>query len=295
VDRGGPGIHERSPGRILARTPFEPIGGRLRARRPSSTDIDPLGVVRPRTREYLSAWSVYATENLHPAPPSNPRRRRDSLAVETLGPRPLSSISAATCRRIVESRPVRLSFVQPGVVLDVLTQAAPLGRRIVRPDPTSSESRPIAGVGIVALRACGHRSLRYGTTADTSSDSRSSSPTGRVAEVGSSPVPCPPERRAILKDLASASSACSNRRQGSTSPRPSPCRIETEPVLPLPWGDASSPIGSTCQAPWSARQAPWRLVTRSSSDCADPLFPAVVVLLPFGRLCDAADAGVVAA
>jgi FAD/FMN-containing dehydrogenase/Fe-S oxidoreductase len=145
-------------------------------------EIDPLGVVVPRTLEDLVATVRYANERgiaLHP------RGAGTGLAGESLGPGLVIDFSRYF-RRIVEIRTDSV-VVQPGVVLDDLNaQLAPLGRRI-GPDPGGSEACTVGGM--IGGDAAGARSLRYGTTGDHVERLSVVFAHGEQAEVGLEPWP----------------------------------------------------------------------------------------------------------
>ncbi len=152
-------IHDDLRGILDGELLFEPIERAPYAHDASLYEIDPLGVVVPRTSADLATLVRYAGEN---AIPLHARGAGTGLAGETLGPGLVIDFSRHF-RQIVSIGSDRV-VVQPGVVLDVLNaRLAPLGRK-VGPDPSHSESRTIGGM--VGLDAAGIRSLRYGTTAD---------------------------------------------------------------------------------------------------------------------------------
>jgi FAD/FMN-containing dehydrogenase/Fe-S oxidoreductase len=152
-------IHDDLRGLISGDLLFEAVDRAPYAQDGSLYEIDPLGVVIPRTGEELRATVRYAAEN---SIPLHARGAGAGLAGESLGHGLVIDFSRYL-RRIVEIRPTSV-VVQPGVVLDELNaQLAPLGRRI-GPDPGGSESCTIGGM--ISGDAAGARSLRYGTTAD---------------------------------------------------------------------------------------------------------------------------------
>ena len=152
-------IHDDLRGVLAGDLLFEPIERAPYAQDASLYEIDPLGVIAPRTEDDLVVAIRYAYEH---GIPIHARGAGTGLAGESLGPGLVIDFSRHF-RRIMEVRADSV-VVQPGVVLDVLNaQLAPLGRRI-GPDPSGSAACTVGGM--VAGDAAGIRSLRYGTTAD---------------------------------------------------------------------------------------------------------------------------------
>ena len=175
-------IHDDLRGILGGELLFEPIERAPYAHDASLYEIDPLGVVVPRTRDEVVALVKYAAEH---AIPLHARGAGTGLAGETLGPGLVIDFSRHF-RRIVEVGP-DFVVVQPGVVLDVLNaRLAPMGRR-VGPDPSHSEARTIGGM--VGLDSAGIRSLRYGTTADHVCRLSVVFANGETADVGFEPWP----------------------------------------------------------------------------------------------------------
>ncbi|CAN5853551.1 FAD-binding and (Fe-S)-binding domain-containing protein [soil metagenome] len=152
-------IHEDLRGLLDGELWLEPVERAAYAQDASLFEIDPLGVVAPRTLEDLNAVLRYAAGA---GIPLHPRGAGTSKAGEVLGPGLVIDFSRHF-RRIVEIRPDRV-VVQPGVVLDTLNaRLAPMGRRL-GPDPARPEAVTIGGM--IGGNAAGPRSLRLGTIAD---------------------------------------------------------------------------------------------------------------------------------
>lgn len=163
---------------------FEPLERAPYAHDASLYEIDPLGVVAPRTEADLLALIKYAGEN---AIPLHARGAGTGLAGESLGPGLVIDF-ARHLRRIIEIRSDSV-VLQPGVVLDTLNaQLAPIGRKL-GPDPAGSESCTIGGM--IASDASGARSLRYGSTADCVERLRVIFANGEVGDLCRSPWPPP--------------------------------------------------------------------------------------------------------
>lgn len=170
-------IHDDLRDLISGELLFEPIERAPYAHDASLYEIDPLGVVCPRTEDELVSLVRYASDN---ALPLHARGAGTGTAGESLGPGLVVDF-ARHLRRILRINSENV-VVQPGVVLDVLNaQLAPLGRKI-GPDPSGSEACTIGGM--IGLDAAGSRSLRYGTTADCVEQLRVVFANGERAELG---------------------------------------------------------------------------------------------------------------
>jgi FAD/FMN-containing dehydrogenase/Fe-S oxidoreductase len=175
-------IFEDLRGMLAGDLLFEPIDRAPYAQDASLYEIDPLGVIAPRTQDDLVIAVRYAYER---GIPIHARGAGTGLAGESLGPGLIVDFSRHF-RRIVDVRADSVT-VQPGVVLDVLnTHLAPLGRRI-GPDPSGSASCTVGGM--VAGDAAGMRSLKYGTTANHVERLRVVFANGEVGELGTHPWP----------------------------------------------------------------------------------------------------------
>lgn len=138
---------------------FEPLERAPYAVDASLYEIDPLGIVAPRNQEDLVAVIRYAAEH---GLPLHARGAGTGLAGESLGAGLVIDFSRYFRRIIAVGSDTVV--VQPGVVLDVLNaHLARFGRRL-GPDPSGSEAGTIGGM--IAGDAAGARSLRYGTMAD---------------------------------------------------------------------------------------------------------------------------------
>ena len=274
-------IHDDLRGILGGELLFEPIERAPFAHDASLYEIDPLGVVVPRTRDDLATLVRYASEH---SIPLHARGAGTGLAGETLGEGLVIDFSRHF-RRILAIEPDRV-VVQPGVVLDVLNaQLAPFGRKI-GPDPSHSESRTIGGM--VGLDAAGIRSLRYGTTADHVTRLSVVFANGETADVGFEPWPSPDEEPANFKELVVRKLGMIYRRQVELLARRRPRSKRNRAGYAL--GDASSPVGIDVARLLVGSEGTLALVTEIEIKTVPiPLFQAVVVL-PFGRIGDAASA-----
>jgi FAD/FMN-containing dehydrogenase/Fe-S oxidoreductase len=281
VDEKRSRIHDDLRGILGGELLFEPIERAPFAHDASLYEIDPLGVVVPRTRQDLATLVRYASEH---SIPLHPRGAGTGLAGETLGEGLVIDFSRHF-RRILAIEPDRV-VVQPGVVLDVLNaQLAPFGRKI-GPDPSHSESRTIGGM--VGLDAAGIRSLRYGTTADHVTRLSVVFANGETADVGFEPWPSPDEEPANFKDLVVRKLGMVYRRQVELFARRRPRSKRNRAGYAL--GDASTPVGIDVARLLVGSEGTLALVTEIEIKTVPiPLFQAVVVL-PFSRIGDAASA-----
>ena len=281
MDESRARIHDDLRGILGGELLFEPIERAPYAHDASLYEIDPLGVVVPRTREDLSALVRYATEN---SIPLHPRGAGTGLAGETLGPGLVIDFSRHF-RRIVEIGPEHV-VVQPGVVLDVLNaRLAPLGRKI-GPDPSHGESRTIGGM--VGLDAAGIRSLRNGTTADHVQRLSVVFANGEAADVGFEPWPSPDDEPDSFKDLVVRKLGTIYRRQVDLLARRRPKSRRNRAGYAL--GDAASPVGVDLARLLVGSEGTLALVTEITLKTVPISRSQAVVVLPFGRIGDAASA-----
>jgi len=281
VDERRTRIHDDLRGILGGELLFEPIERAPYAHDASLYEIDPLGVVVPRTGEDVVALARYASEHQIPL---HPRGAGTGLAGETLGPGLVIDFSRHF-RRIIEVGADHV-VVQPGVVLGVLNaQLAPIGRR-VGPDPSHSESRTIGGM--VGLDAAGIRSLRHGTTADHVRGLSVVFANGEAADLGFEPWSLPDAEPEGFKDLVVRKLGTIYRRHVDLLARLRPRASRNRAGYAL--GDAASPIGIDLARLMVGSEGTLALVTEITLRTV-PLPPAqAVVVLPFGRIADAAGA-----
>ena len=123
--------------------------------------IEPLGVVVPRTAEDVVATvSIAAEEHV----PIVPRGAATSLSGQTIGPAIVIDFSKYLNRIGIVDRDAMTVRVEPGVVLDQLNaHLKPLGL-MFGPDVSTSDRATIGGM--IGNNSAGARSLRYGKTVD---------------------------------------------------------------------------------------------------------------------------------
>ena len=123
--------------------------------------IEPLGVVVPRTSDDVAAIvKIAADEHV----PIVPRGAATSLSGQTIGPAIIIDFSKYLNRIGIVDRDAMTVRVEPGVVLDQLNaHLKPLGL-MFGPDVSTSDRATIGGM--IGNNSAGARSLRYGKTVD---------------------------------------------------------------------------------------------------------------------------------
>jgi FAD/FMN-containing dehydrogenase/Fe-S oxidoreductase len=274
-------IHDDLRGVIEGELLFEPIERAPYAIDASLYEIDPLGVIVPRTEQDVVMAVRYAVEN---SLPIHPRGAGTGVAGETLGPGLVVDFSRHF-RRIVAIGPESV-VVQPGVVLDVLNaQLAPLGRRL-GPDPEGSEACTIGGM--IGLDAAGPRSLRYGTTGDHIERLRIVFANGEINEAGTERWPGFDDEPREFKDVVVKKLGALVRRSGETIARKAPKAVRNRAGYALK--RAATSEGIHLGRLLAGSEGTLALVTEATLRTV-PIPPAQgVAILPFGRIGDAASA-----
>ena len=275
-------IHDDLRGIIAGELLFEPIERAAYAHDASLYEIDPLGVVVPRTLDDLVTLVRYAAEN---SIPLHPRGAGTGLAGETLGAGLVIDFSRHF-RRIVEIGNDYV-VVQPGVVLDTLNrELRSLGRRIGA-DPGHSEARTIGGM--VGLDAAGMRSVRYGTTADHVRKLAVVFANGETDEVGFEPwQSAEDDETTRFKDHLVRKLGTLYRKQAEIIRREKPESPRNRAGYAM--GAAASPLGIDLARLLVGSEGTLALITEIT--IATVPIPSVqfAVVLPFGPIGDAADA-----
>ncbi len=276
-------IYDDLRGLIAGELLFEPLERAPYAFDASLYEIDPLGVVAPRTEADLVALVKYAASN---SIPLHARGAGTGVAGESLGPGLVIDFSRHL-RRVIAIRPDSVC-VQPGVVLDSLNaQLAPLGRKL-GPDPSGSESATIGGM--IGIDSSGARSLAYGSIADHVRGLRVVFANGEVADLA--PSPWPPDH---MESESETYAELVGRKVGTL------LHYHAENIARRWPRSVRNRAGYAIQASLSAGQLDLaRLVVGSEGTLAlvteatlsTVAIPAAqgAILLPFGRLADAADA-----
>ena len=282
MDESRARTHDDLRGIIAGDLLFEPVGRAAYAHDASLYEIDPLGVVVPRSVDDVVALVRYAAENriaIHP------RGAGTGLAGETLGSGIVVDFSRHF-RRVLKVGDDHV-VVQPGVVLDALNaQLAPLGRRI-GPDPSHSEARTIGGM--VGLDAAGMRSIRHGTTADHVRKLGVVFADGEADEVGfefwQSPEDDDPAAR--TKDHVIRKLRTLYRRHAEVLERHRPRSTRNRAGYAL--GQAASSLGVDLARLLVGSEGTLALVTEVTLRTVPIPACRFAVALPFGRIGDAAD------
>lgn len=123
--------------------------------------IEPLGVVIPRTQEELHAAVELAAKHRIPV---LPRGAGTSLAGQAIGEALILDCSRWLDKIIEINAEGRFAVVEPGVVLSDLNAAASNYGLMFGPDPASAERATMGGV--IANNAAGAHSIVYGMSAD---------------------------------------------------------------------------------------------------------------------------------
>jgi FAD/FMN-containing dehydrogenase/Fe-S oxidoreductase len=282
VDERRSRIHEDLRGIIEGELLFEPLERAPYARDASLYEIDPLGVIAPRTESDVVNLVRYASEMglaIHA------RGAGTGVAGESLGAGLVVDFSRHL-RRIVAITHDAV-IVQPGVVLDVLNeQLAPLGRRI-GPDPVGSEAATIGGM--IGVNAAGPRALRYGAIRDHVERLRVVFADGEVAELGREPIPAfEDEPPAGLKGMVLRKLGALVRRNVD---------LLTRKTLRGPGGHAGYAIdvaamhgGIDLARVVAGSEGTLALITEATLRTVPIPSAQAVVILPFARLVDAASA-----
>jgi FAD/FMN-containing dehydrogenase len=145
-------------------------------------EIDPLGVVVPRTEDDVVTAVRYAAENRIPV---HPRGAGTDTGGGALGPGLIIDLGRHL-RRVISIEPDRV-VVEAGVIPDQLNaQLATVGRRL-EPVPLDPDIRTIGGM--IAVDAAGGRSRCYGSTGDQIERLRVVFAGGEWADLGYEPWP----------------------------------------------------------------------------------------------------------
>lgn len=274
-------IHDDLRGIVAGDLLFEPVERAPYALDASLYEIDPLGVVVPRSAEDLVALIRYAAEH---AIPIHARGAGTGLAGESLGAGLVVDFSRYL-RRIVEIGAESV-VVQPGIVLDVLNaQLAPRGRR-VNLDPGGSEACTIGGM--IGGDASGPRSIRYGTTADHVTRLEVVFASGDRASLETEPWPSLEVEPGDFKGGVLRRVAMHLQWHADLIAREAPKVKRNRAGYAL--GSIGTPGGLDLARLIVGSEGTLALVTEANLRTV-PIPPAqAVVLLPFGRLIDAAEA-----
>lgn len=260
---------------------FDPVGRLPYACDAGLHEIEPLGVIAPRSAEDVAAVMRYADQA---AISVHARGAGTGLAGESLGAGLLLDFSRYM-RRVIEVRGDRV-VVQPGVVLDELNERlAPMGRKL-GPDPSGSASATLGGM--IAGDSAGARSLKYGTMAGAVESLKVVLANGEIRDFGLEPWPTadtePDDLKgSILKRVAMHLNWHADLIARMTSKSP---RNRAGYAL----GSIARPDGIDLARLIVGSEGTLALVTEATLRTVPIPGAQGVLLLPFGRLLDAADA-----
>src|SRR5205809_7559062 len=140
---------------------FDPTARRLYSTDASIYQIEPLGVVIPRTVEDVHVTIQIAIEMRVPI---TARGGGTSLSGQSIGPGVVLDVSKYLNQIVHVDREARRAIVQPGVVLDQLNRALEVYGLQFGPD-VATASRANLG-GMIGNNSAGSRSIAYGKTSD---------------------------------------------------------------------------------------------------------------------------------
>jgi FAD/FMN-containing dehydrogenase/Fe-S oxidoreductase len=194
VDERRARIYDDLRGIVSGELLFEPLDRASYAHDASLYEIDPLGVIVPRTEEDVAMAVRYAAEHRIPM---HARGAGTDTGGGSLGPGLVVDFSRHL-RKVVRITSDCV-VVEPGVVLDVLNaELAPLGRRL-EPVPVNARIGTLGGM--ISVDAAGVRSPRFGSMGDQVEQLRVVFAQGEIADLGFAPWPSHDQEPASLTDL----------------------------------------------------------------------------------------------
>jgi len=166
--------------RIQGEVRFDRVSRMLYATDASNYQIEPVGVVIPKSNDdIIAAISLAASHRV----PILPRGGGSSLAGQTVGAALVLDMSKYL-NRVIDIRPeARTVTVEPGINLDMLNRQLKSHGMMFGPDPSSSNRATIGGV--VGNNSAGAHSILYGMTADHVISVRAQLAEGGTVELGS--------------------------------------------------------------------------------------------------------------
>src|SRR5579884_1845790 len=150
-------LHARLAGEVR----FDRVSRMLYSTDASNYQIEPIGVVIPKTIEDMQAAVELAASH---AVPVLPRGGGSGLAGQAVGAALVIDTSKYLTRVLDLNEEARTVSVEPGINLDLLNKQLKPSGLMFGPDP-SSGNRATAG-GVVANNSTGAHSILYGMTAD---------------------------------------------------------------------------------------------------------------------------------
>lgn len=165
--------------RLQGEVRFDRVSRMLYATDASNYQIDPVGVVIPRSADdVIGAMELAASHNV----PILARGGGSSLAGQSVGAALVMDTSKYLNRVLSLDPESATATVEPGINLDALSRQARQHGLMFGPDPSSSNRATIGGV--IGNNASGAHSILYGMTADHVISLRAQLPTGETVELG---------------------------------------------------------------------------------------------------------------
>ena len=165
--------------RVQGEVRFDRISRMLYATDASNYQIDPVGVVIPKTQDdVIGAVSLAASHGV----PVLPRGGGSSLAGQAVGAALIIDTSKHLTRMVSMNSEARQVTVESGMVLDHLNRQMKPHGLMFGPDPSSSNRASIGGV--VGNNAAGAHSILYGMTARNIAAVRMQLPNGETVDLG---------------------------------------------------------------------------------------------------------------
>jgi FAD/FMN-containing dehydrogenase/Fe-S oxidoreductase len=280
VDERRARIYDDLRGVVEGELYFEPVERAPYAHDASLYEIDPLGVVVPRSEEDVVMVARYAAENHIPL---HARGAGTDTGGGSLGPGLVVDLSRHLRRVIaIEARHV---VVEPGVIPDRLNgRLAPLGRRL-EPIPRDSDVGTVGG--LIAVDAAGGRSLRFGSIGDQVESLRVVFAGGEVADLDYQAWPAFEAEPTALKDRIARKLQALSRRAAGRLPPAAAAGLRNRAGYAL--GRAADEAGIHLGRLVAGSEGTLALVTRATLRTAALPAAQGVGLLPFLRLAHAAE------
>ncbi|MBI4282435.1 MAG: anaerobic glycerol-3-phosphate dehydrogenase subunit C [Chloroflexi bacterium] len=164
---------------VLGEVRFDPYSRALYSTDASNYQIEPLGVVIPRSKEDVIATVELAHRY---GVPILPRGGGTSLAGQTVGRAIIMDMSKYMNNLLEVNTEEKWARVQPGIVLDVLNHRLRETGLFFTPDPATSSRSNIGGA--IGNNSCGSHSILYGKTVDQVKEMETVLSDGTVAFFG---------------------------------------------------------------------------------------------------------------
>jgi len=165
--------------RLTGEVRFDRVSRMLYATDASNYQIEPIGVVIPKTVEDVLATVELASSH---GVPLLPRGGGSALAGQTVGAALVVDFSKYLSRVLSVDPEARTATVEPGINLDRLNAHLKPNGLMFGPDPSSGNRATIGGV--VGNNATGAHSILYGMTSDNVRGVRAALYDGGVVELG---------------------------------------------------------------------------------------------------------------